>query len=174
MRLDLHSLLILQEEVRDRKQIPPMVDYVFGGGRWTKEALQAYALRNGLRAGPQILITLLPDGVKMIHDGHHRCLATLLAGRKYLDENEYATLVLTYEQYKEINFKVPYITPFDPMTEVRVPDWSPFKVKALALAINSEDMARQYILAHRELYVRSRTISRLSEMAQKYKEGKKK
>ena len=101
----------------------------------------------------------------MIRDGHHRCLATYLGGRAYLRHDEYRIEVYTYEMYAEINFVAGFVTPFDPRTEVRIPDFGSFREEALHLYARSPEAAVKFIRQNKVRYARSRKYYSLSQMA---------
>lgn len=71
-----------------------------------------------------------------IHDGHHRLVAMYLEGVKELTENDYEIRDVTYEHYKEINFDVGWVTPFDLRTEVRRADFFDFKNEVMSMYNN--------------------------------------
>lgn len=161
------SLTIMQEHPRDLSQIAPMVEYVRNGGFWTQEALTKHNVKKtGL-----IYISGFPDGVRMIHDGHHRVLATYLGGRDYLRLDELIAREWRYEQYGQINWEHGYFTPHDPKTEVRLPDFLAFKnhVKNI-LATEGKAQAELYIKDSKSLYCKKRDISTVAQMARLFQD----
>ena len=87
-------------------------------------------------------IARFPDDRMMIRDGHHRCLATYIGGRTYLRHDEYSVETYTYEMYAEINFEAGFVTPFDPHTEVRVPDFTAFRQEVFRLYARNPEGSR--------------------------------
>ena len=154
-KIRIKSLLVSQAYLRyEFSRILAMSEYVRNGGLWTLEAVQKHAAEHGEHAGP-IAITRFPDGTLMLHDGHHRVAATILAQRRYLMPGEYIIYEMTYEQYLTANLDVGFYTPFDPRTEVRFGDFHAFKKVAVSLP---REEALQYIIENKNLYCRPRKI----------------
>jgi hypothetical protein len=110
MILHLETLLINQESIRREDQIAGMIDYVKSYGTWSRESLKDHAESAGHKHHSLIYIAKFPDGVEMIHDGHHRLIATWLAGRTFLHSDEYERHPWTYEAYNTINWEYKYVT----------------------------------------------------------------
>lgn len=166
--INISDLIVMQYDVRNVKQIPSMVEFVRNGGIWNLDNLKSYATSNGLRAAPLMEISLFPDGKKMIHDGHHRAIATYLAGREFFYDEEFVTLQWNYSDYSDINFSKRWVTPFDPRTHLRDAEIFTFKNKALEIYQTSgEDAALEFIKSHK--YVKPRDIDYLPELARKFK-----
>ena len=125
--LQLDTLGIMHDEIRHKHQVVEMSWFVRDGLFWTRDVLRAHADKHHTPIPHPIAIARFPDGRMMIRDGHHRCLATYIGGRAYLRHDEYTVETYTYEMYAEINFEVGFVTPFDPRTEVRVPDFTAFR-----------------------------------------------
>lgn len=135
-----------------------MAEYVKNGGTWDKEALQEYADRENVKVSPLINISRFEDGVMYIHDGHHRTLATLLAGRLLLYPTEFKITHWMYEQYLEINFEVGWVTPFDPRTQCRKADLQKFKRYVIREAKESPEKAIKLIKKYKLIYAEPRKI----------------
>lgn len=167
--IEIDELTVMQNDLRHTSQIEKMIQYVKDGGFWTQEALREFATQNKLaRVCPVIEIVKFPDSRLMIHDGHHRAVATYLGGRDYLRSDEFALKLWTYEDYLDISFKNRWVTPFDPRLEIRVADFLDFKKKALELAATDEEEAKRYILANRSVYTLPRTVSGVTCLASRY------
>jgi hypothetical protein len=170
-RLPLADLWVMQQSIRNTKQIDPMVEFVATGGRWTKEELELHSKIHGRVAYP-IYITRFPDGMKMIHDGHHRAVSTFLGERKFLGEGEYVVRDWTYESYSQIAFERNYVTPFDPRTEVRLNDFGGFKVEVMKRYQNTgPEATTRFINNHRHLFCEPRRIKTVVELAEAYERG---
>lgn len=151
--LDINQLVVMQETLRTPTQINAMIAFVRSGGRWKTE-------------GNPIYISQFPDDTQMIHDGHHRCVATYLAERYELFEEEYVIKNWTYEEYDSIIFKNGYVTPHDPRTHVRLADFLVFKTKAFEIAKTDEYLAKEYISANTHLFCRPRKIRSVKDLAE--------
>src|SRR5262249_3040466 len=136
-----------------------MMDFVAAGRLWSDDALRQYAARHGQRPGRLIQLSLFPgegssSGPLVVHDGHHRLVATHLAGRAFLDPAEYQVTPWTYEDYLAINLAAGWVTPFDPRSHVRTADFASWKERVLALAAadraEAERMIREQAAAYRE------------------------
>jgi hypothetical protein len=117
------DITITQNGIRNPDQLSKMVEFVRSGGFFNLEALQLH------RPDARKIIQLpqFPDGKIYLHDGHHRTASIWLGGRNYLREDEYRLYNETYERYMELNPSEDWYTPFDPRTEVRLPDFFQFK-----------------------------------------------
>jgi len=155
----LSGLLVTQNALRDVKQIGGMMEHITTNGRWTKDVLSAWDDTNN----NLISIVEFPNGIQAIHDGHHRCVATLLAKRAHLFPSEYELCHRSYEDYIHANLDAGWITPFNPKTEVRVADFQEFKDFVHRLL--DIDSAVRYILRHKDLYACPRDIYTLDELA---------
>jgi hypothetical protein len=148
--LQLDTLGIMHDEIRHKHQVVKMSWLVRDGLFWTRDVLRAHADKHHTPVPQLIAIARFPDGRMMIRDGHHRCLATYIGGRAYLRHDEYIVETYTYEMYAEINFEAGFVTPFDPRTEVRVPDFTAFRQEVFRLyARNPEEAHAQHPRAAR-------------------------
>lgn len=125
--MQIQDLLVSQSALRNPKHLPSMIEYIKDGGYWTIEYLNHYAEKYNLKSPSLISITRFENGILMIHDGHHRVTATVRGGRTKLDESEYKIVDMKLDDYR---YPVPengWITPFDPLTEVRIPDLTDYR-----------------------------------------------
>lgn len=107
-----------------------MVKYAKEAGFWTLQKRAEYASDTLTKVSPSIQLTEFEDGAIYVHDGHHRCVSTWIAGRSYLREDEYDLRKWTYAQYLEINGPNRWWTPFDPRIHLRRADVKFFKEEA--------------------------------------------
>lgn len=153
--LFLNDLIVTQSDIRNHSALQGMIAYVKEGGFWTAEALLGYSKSHSLRTSPLIQVSRFEDsqtnGPFYIHDGHHRALSTFLAGRSFLREDEYEITDWAYQQYMEVNHANGWYTPFDPRTQVRLPDFGDFKREARDRFLGGED-ATQWILENASRY----------------------
>lgn len=164
--IEIASLIVMQEKPRRAEQIPAMTEFVRNGGFWTLDALTHHGGRVEM-----IYLSKFPDGTIMIHDGHHRVMATCLAGRTYLRDDEYIIREWTYEAYLNINWLTGYFTPHDPRTEVRLPDFLEFKEHVRRLLGNEgEAAAARYIHDSKHLFCKAREIRTVAELCAAYTE----
>lgn len=167
--IKLGELIVMQDSLRHTVQVPGMIEFVRTGGFWTQESLKAFAVQNKLsRVSPVMEIIRFPDKKLMVHDGHHRIVATYLAGRNYLRGNEYVYNDWSYDDYLEINFGNRWVTPFDPRIEIRAADIGVFKKEALELAKSDPDAAIRFILDSKQVYVKPREVHGVTGLVQKY------
>jgi hypothetical protein len=89
-RLLLNRLTVGQHGLRyEAGDIHRMMDFVADGGIWTETALRQYADRHGLPAPSLIQLSEFPAASEeaallLVHDVHHRLVATHLAGREFV------------------------------------------------------------------------------------------
>jgi hypothetical protein len=148
-----------------------MMDFVADGGVWNEAALRAHAARHG--RGRVSLIQLsefsaapgAAGPLLVVHDGHHRLVATHLAGRPFLYAEEYRVTRWTFEQYLEINFACGWVTPYDPRTHVRRADFIAWKQKVLAVALADPARAEQLIRSEAAAYREPRRYGDLHSLA---------
>ena len=77
--MDIRTLGIIQDELRNPEQLPEMVKFVSQGGLFTTKVLAEY---NSIDPHGELTIeiALFPDGKFYVHNGHHRVVAMYLAG----------------------------------------------------------------------------------------------
>jgi|SRR5947209_10737360 len=164
-RLPLDRLIVSQHGLRcPDAELRGMIEFVAGGGVWTEAALRAHAARHRLSPPSPIRLSQFPDAL-VVHDGHHRLVATHLAGRAFLDPAEYGVTRWTYEQYLEVNFACGWVTPFNPRTHVRIADFAAWKRHVLEVA--RADPARALELIRREpgAYREARRYAAVADLA---------
>jgi len=166
--LNLDQLYVSQEQVREKKALIGMIRFVKSGLLWTKEQLASYHFeeKTHIAGGDLIAISRFPDGFMLVHDGHHRCVATYLASRNELHNEEYAIKDWRYEDYTVIEFKNCWVTPFDPRIECRLANFWPFKQKVLQIYKDEgEEKAIWWIKNNKEQYCHQRTINTVPDLA---------
>lgn len=152
--MKISKLRVTQCGLRNVQQIKRMTKFVLGDGRFNEESLDAYFVANPTSyKSPIISIARFPDGELFIADGHHRIMAIKIAGREFLYEDEFQVKDWSYEEYKEINFEENWVTPFDPRTHFRYPDFLQFKNAVKEQLVISKEAATAYILAHKDEYM---------------------
>jgi hypothetical protein len=170
-RLGLAGLTVGQHGLRyAAAQMHGLMDFVADGGVWSEGALRAYATRHGLP--PPSLIRLAefpaePGGPSLLltHDGHHRLVATHLAGRDFLYPEEYRLTRWAYDDYLAVNFGRGWVTPFDPRTHVRHADFAAWKAQILAVAREDQALAERLIREQPEAYRQARRYRDLAALA---------
>ena len=170
MSIGLDELTVLQDDLRHFSQMGEMIDFVRNGGFWTQEALNEFAIKTGIsRVCPLMEIAYFAEDERlMIHDGHHRAVATSFGGRDFLRSSEFTIKEWKYENYRNVNFANKWVTPLDPKKEIRFPDIGDFKKIALNILLTSEEEALRFILENKCLYARTRTVSSLAELRDRY------
>jgi len=164
--LQLDTLGIMHDEIRHKHQVVEMSWLVRDGLFWTRDVLCAHADTYHTPVPRLIAIARFPDGRMMIRDGHHRCLATYIGGRAYLRHDEYIVETYTYAMYEEINFEKGFVTPFDPRTEVRVPDFTAFRQEVFRLYARNPEEAVAFIRHNKSRYARPYRRSNLAQLAE--------
>lgn len=155
-----------QERLRKCCQIARMVEFVRGGGFWTRAALNEWTARHGMPENtPLIQISIFEDGQHFLHDGHHRAVSTVGGGRDYFREDEYEIKRWSYRDYLEVVFEESWVTPFDPRTEIRLADFLHFKETAMWIRrMGHGELALDYIRQHKMLYCKPREIHSVSQL----------
>jgi hypothetical protein len=141
-----------------------MVSYVKSGGSWSSD-LPRFA--HGQGPWTPILVARLPDGLLLLHDGHHRAVATHLGGRDWLHEEEFELTNRPYDDFLLPNLLNGWYTPLDPRTESRLAEYRLFKEEAVELARRDPAIAVAFIEQNRARYACRRTIWRVSELAER-------
>lgn len=167
--LNISELTIGQESLRNPKQLPDMMWWLKQDGSWDKSSTRAYSCLNHESEQHPITISIFPDGLKLIQDGHHRLVATYLFGRDWLKDDEYQIQHWTYEKFQEINFANKWITPHNPITEVRNADFAAFKEVALGIYLRGfPDLACDFIHKYSMLYKYNRKLNTIADLAEIY------
>ncbi len=94
-------------------------------------------------------------------------MACILAGRDFLFDDEFEIVKWKYSQFLEINFKVNWMTPYDPRTEFRYPDYSKFK-KAVYLALEESKESAMKVIENGK-YKSPRVYKSIEEMIENCK-----
>lgn len=176
--LPIDSLFIMQNGIRDADQIVKMIEFVKSGGIFNETTLRANNNRQSSVTPPLVKITRFEDGLLAVHDGFHRTFSVWYAGRQFLLPEEYQIEDWTYAAYLEINFRNGWYTPFDPRTEVRLPDFGNFKKQVRKILDTGEmdmlnlimpdqlceEKATKFIIEHPELYKMTRKIWKINEV----------
>jgi hypothetical protein len=159
----------MQDDIRNATQIPSMINFIKNGGIWSLPSLTYYANVHNVKTSPLIEIASFPDGMMMIHDGHHRAVATYLGGRKFLHPEELRIKEWNYSNYLGINFATKWVTPFDPRTHVRNAEIFVFKSKVFdVLQKEGKDKAVDFV--KNSVYTKPREIYYLPDLAEKYEQ----
>ena len=162
----LHSLKVMQADLRHWDHMDEMISFVKKGGFWTQEYLEQYSKEQNLsRVSPIISISRFEDGWDFLHDGHHRCVATWLAGRDYLRSDEFVLTNWVYEDYLEIAPHNNWYTPFHPKTHVRTADFAEFKAKAKERFAKDPHAAVDWVYEHFDEFRTERLIETVPELA---------
>jgi hypothetical protein len=169
--LPLEALVVGQHGLRYTPELLyRMMAFVADGGLWSEAALREYAGRHGLPPSPLIQLSQFPGepgrpDTLMVHDGHHRLVATHLAGRDFLYPQEYRVTRWTYEQYLEINFACGWVTPFDPRTHARTADFAVWKRRVLEVARADPAAATELIRSQSSAYREPRRYAGVASLA---------
>ncbi len=116
--IEVADLIVTQNGLRF--PIDELIVQVESGIAFDDDILQSFGMtyQEG-RISPRIQLSQFEDGKIYIHDGHHRCTAICVAGRKFLYRAEYELKEWTYRDYYEPAYHNNWYLPFDPRTEVR-------------------------------------------------------
>ncbi len=148
-----------------------MTQFVRNGGYWTIDVIREWCkTKTTDRVGHLIQLSLFEDNQLYIQDGHHRIASTFAGGRKELRHDEFEVSLWRYSDYLEINPALDWFTPFDPRTEIRLPDIASFKNKARDLFVIDEQEAIKFIRNNKSLYAVPRKIFGIVEMCESLKE----
>lgn len=172
--MDIRRLKITQDKLRKPHQIERMVEFVNEGGIYNASNI-AQHLGTEPHSELPLEIAKFPDGECYIHNGHHRAVSMFLAGRFFLEHDEYFIKEWDYSDYDDIVFLNPdgtwrgYVTPFDVRNECRLPNFKKYKKKVKSLYWEQSPMhAVHYILTHPELYKTNKTNFSVEDLAHYY------
>lgn len=121
-----------------------------------------YILSN--QRSPIVLIKT-EDGQLWCHDGHHR-LAAIDYHYGQIDEEYVEIKEYTYFQLNSINLDCGYVTPYDPRTECRLPNFWEVKQKWIRFfeVTRMQNMLEAYIYNFGDSYKESRKVHTLREL----------
>ncbi len=166
--MHLHLLIPTQATLRNWEQVEQMTRFAAGGGIFSRESLDSYAVEWGMRASPLIQVSEFEDGQLYLHDGHHRLYSIWNAGRQELQATEFEVTKWTYAAYIEVNRKNGWVTPFDPRTEVRLMDFKEWK-QELDWLFSGKDIAEaefeQFVRSNRNRYAADRNVSHIRDLS---------
>jgi hypothetical protein len=170
-RLGLDRLTVGQHGLRHSVgSLHRMMDFVAAGGVWSLETLREHTRRHGLPEPSLIRLSAFHAGpraapLRLIHDGHHRLVATHLAGRGFLHPQEYAVTPWGYEDYLAVNFGRGWVTPFDPRTHARTADFAAWKRRVLEAARADPALAERMIREEPSAYRVPRRYADIASLA---------
>ncbi len=168
MSLLLEDVWITQEALRKCCQLERMIEFVRGGGFWTRAALNDWSRNHGMpEKTPLIQVSRFEDGKRFWHDGHHRIVATYAGGRDFLREDEYEIADWTYALYlqnDEEALENHWYTPFDPRTEVRLEDFNGFKSQVFLMLSFGFGGVVEFISKNKDRYCRSRKLHTVKDL----------
>jgi hypothetical protein len=150
--LDPAGLRVLQSGLRlPLADLRNMWDYVYYGHYFDQGALKVH---NPTHAGLIVITEMQSDGRRYVRDGLHR-VCMLCASRRAIAPMEYVMETgLDYDDFNAINVAHNWVTPFDPKTEVRLPDFRAFKQEVLA---QPTGQVAAFISGNRHRYCTRRT-----------------
>lgn len=127
MYINIHTLQVTQNGLRNTPQLKNMVEFVKRGGYFNNSALTAFHVTGQRNDKPSLMHIADIEGQLFIHDGHHRAMAILMGGRSLVDESEFKIFQYSWEEYIKPNLEKKWYTPFDPRVESRLADLTRFK-----------------------------------------------
>lgn len=154
--IKIQDCMVTQHGLRNEAQLASMIEFVKSGGRFNLESLEP--------PGPLIHIVRFEDGQLYIQDGHHRMCAMILAGRDFLYEDEYRLEDWMYYEFRDINFKCNWVTPYDPRKRTRHPDYSEYKEQVGNYLKVSRNHATVFIVRNQDLYSADRELDLISDL----------
>lgn len=169
MNIDIQSLIITQEGLRNMEALPEMIEFAKNGGIFTQDEINNHP--NAVPGFfPQRLIQLskFEDGRIYVADGHHRILSILLSGeRDFICDTEFELIPWKYSGYNSINIENGWFTPFDPRKEVRLSDMWFFRslIDNHRRADAHDYDIIKFIVNNEEIFKHQRTISTFEQLA---------
>lgn len=164
--LNFKDIWVTQDGLRNSAQLPSMVEFAVCGGIFDRKSMEHWKkMHPEAHLGELIRIVRFEDGRMFVADGHHRMVALSLARRHWLYESEYYISEWRYEDYLSINFDVKWVTPFDPRTHIRLPDYFEFKKRVYELRATSEQDATEFIRSNLDLYAIPRNVHTIEDIA---------
>jgi hypothetical protein len=163
----LQDLLVTQYGLRHSHDVlQQMVRHVAKGGFWTADRLEECETTLSLPGQFRpIEISLMEDGTRYLHDGHHRCVSTWLGGRTYLRADEYVLNERTYRWYVKSNPESGYYLAFDPRIHVRSADFLSFQREAQARFQTNPLAGENWRRANEAGYLRRRVLKTVPDLA---------
>lgn len=172
--IKIDDLLVGQNSLRTTEHMEEMITFVRGGGFFSLEVVQKWSSEHSYPDKELIYISRFPDGVPFIHNGHHRCVAILVAGRDHIHESEYVEKNWNYEDYNRVDLDTyRYVTPFDVKAEVRIPDLAAWKKAVFDLAATDREAALKFITEQRSQYVLPRAFGSVRKLSVDFQKNRK-
>lgn len=129
--MKISHLIPTQHSLRDFSVLPEMTRFVTDGGVFNHNTLSSFN-KDSNRGSSLISLNQFEDGKIYIQDGHHRITSIHLDHRDFLYPEEFKLERWTYDHYTELSersISSGWLTPFDPRTEIRHPEFHSFKTK---------------------------------------------
>ena len=155
----LKKMLPLQESLRDVSKLPFLVGEILSDHH------------NKLKLKSKISINFFKDcgETYMIHDGHHRVVAYMLADRAIPDDSIKFT-DYSLDEYLEVNLKDNWVTPINPFFYARrcnLSSWRKMvKYKRRSLP---DEYVEEFIKKNQNIYTLNRQTKTVENFARQYK-----
>jgi hypothetical protein len=165
----------MQSDLRlEYEDLASMFEFIDGGGRFNEESLRQHnPHRTSLIAIARVPVEwtgprLYSEGgyYHFIRDGLHRCCIAHLC-RGELFEDEYIVEDHNLDDFKGINLECGWVTPFDPIREVRLPDFHTYKQRVLAMIAGhaAPNLITDFINECHDQYATQRRVASLEDIA---------
>jgi hypothetical protein len=162
------TFVVTQNELRRPDQIDEMVQFVVDGGIYDVGARLGHARSNHHDHVAAIALSILEGGTIYIHDGHHRLVSMMLAGRSAMFFSEFMYRAFTYNDYLDYAPERGWYTPFDLRTECRLPDFFAMRQQVVE-AERTSGAGLALARANRRRYAEPRRVLTLAELAERYR-----
>jgi len=162
----INELIPTQTGIRNRERLKRMLTYAKEGGIFDYSNIKK--LDPNFKH-PLINILACEDGKNYVWDGHHRVTAILLSGRKILFPSEYTIMEKQYSQLLCPNLQTCFFTPFDPRSELRLPEFGSFKSKVNQMIDQNKSPheIQDFIFHSREKYCTKRNFSSFDDLIER-------
>ena len=160
--LNIADLIPTQDGYRlPRETRENMLSFVANGGRYDEASIKAHRCTRNF----MIAVTRFEDGALYLRDGLHRVTSIYISRpEKVLYDDEFIFEDMTYDMWINAEPSKGWYTPFDPRTDVRLPDFLDFKreVQAMEDSASAEEIA-DFINQNRHRYLVTRNASHTIE-----------
>eukprot|EP01094_Clydonella_sp_ATCC50884_P007414 TRINITY_DN16593_c0_g1_i1.p2 TRINITY_DN16593_c0_g1~~TRINITY_DN16593_c0_g1_i1.p2 ORF type:complete len:231 (+),score=71.94 TRINITY_DN16593_c0_g1_i1:82-693(+) len=160
-KIPIDRLVVTQSSVREPSLLPPMVEFVRGGGVFEGERGEKWG-------GLVVLVRFVDDGRTYVFDGHHRVVACWLGrpDRCLLRREVLLVDGQSFATNRSIVWERGLVYPYEVQSEVRLPEY--FAYRARVFELQREEgtaAAEEYIRASKHLYATARRFERVHDLA---------
>lgn len=115
-----------------------------------------------------ITVVKTEDERYYLWNGHHQVCAAYYTFKRYIPDECYKIVNMSYETVNTVNFDLGFVTPFDMRFDCRLPDFSQFKNQMISvygyIANKNKSIIKNYIMNAGHRYKETRLVHNIKDL----------